>query len=347
MPLVAANRPPSPPKTTPLLEALKAEKSANKDKESILRNHAHYKDQSGAGVRAQDGKKKVGPPVQKAAESSTNNTSGKKPAKKQHPPTATTAPAAPGASSQMQQSAKLALPTAKGTANQSVKPTKPPRTPRQTQAAKSPILAVPASSTQATPATEDHAETSPATPTGPRRSRPVIGLASRHFEAALSGVGGEKRSRREREKERDERREKEGASVLPTPASAAVGSSSAAAPSGETMNNRAPLAPAPPLSPRRDRARREGTGIGVGNEQVKVSSILQRDAPPPAILQRNAETPGFVRNSSTAFPQPPVVSQIPVDLAEGDSRGGGGGRPTRRSRGRGRGGIPPGPPRGG
>ncbi|KAN0094530.1 hypothetical protein V8E55_002817 [Tylopilus felleus] len=50
---VAASHPPPPPTTTPLLEALKAEKSAQKDKDMILRNHVHYKDP------AEDAKKKA------------------------------------------------------------------------------------------------------------------------------------------------------------------------------------------------------------------------------------------------------------------------------------------------
>jgi regulator of nonsense transcripts 3 len=45
---VAASQPPAPPTTTPLLEALKAEKSAQKDKEAILHNHVHYKDSAAA-----------------------------------------------------------------------------------------------------------------------------------------------------------------------------------------------------------------------------------------------------------------------------------------------------------
>ncbi|KAL4069696.1 Smg-4/UPF3 family-domain-containing protein [Scleroderma yunnanense] len=42
--LIAAAQPAPQPTTTPLLEALKAEKSAQRDKEAILRNHAHYKE---------------------------------------------------------------------------------------------------------------------------------------------------------------------------------------------------------------------------------------------------------------------------------------------------------------
>ncbi|KAG6827468.1 hypothetical protein H0H93_015595, partial [Arthromyces matolae] len=42
--LLALSQAPAQPKTTPLLEALKAEKTAYKDKETILRSHAHYRD---------------------------------------------------------------------------------------------------------------------------------------------------------------------------------------------------------------------------------------------------------------------------------------------------------------
>ena len=45
------------PTTTPLLEALKAEKSAQKDKEAILRNHAHYKDPAALAAAAASTKK--------------------------------------------------------------------------------------------------------------------------------------------------------------------------------------------------------------------------------------------------------------------------------------------------
>ncbi|KAJ8457766.1 hypothetical protein ONZ45_g18186 [Pleurotus djamor] len=40
--LIASTQPAPAPTTTPLLEALKAEKSAAKDREAILRNHPHY-----------------------------------------------------------------------------------------------------------------------------------------------------------------------------------------------------------------------------------------------------------------------------------------------------------------
>ena len=43
--LVAASQPPPEPKSTPLLDALRAEKQAQRDKETILKAHAHYRDQ--------------------------------------------------------------------------------------------------------------------------------------------------------------------------------------------------------------------------------------------------------------------------------------------------------------
>ena len=37
----------------------------------------------------------------------------------------------------------------------------------------------------------------------PRRTRPMLGLASRHFEAALSGAGVDRKARRERDQARE------------------------------------------------------------------------------------------------------------------------------------------------
>jgi hypothetical protein len=60
---VAASQPPAPPTTMPLLEVLKAEKSAQKDKEAILRNHAHYKDSAAANAPRKEEIKKKAPPA--------------------------------------------------------------------------------------------------------------------------------------------------------------------------------------------------------------------------------------------------------------------------------------------
>ena len=45
------------PASTPLLDALKAEKSAQRDKEAIQRNHAHYKDAAHASKKDESKKK--------------------------------------------------------------------------------------------------------------------------------------------------------------------------------------------------------------------------------------------------------------------------------------------------
>jgi regulator of nonsense transcripts 3 len=56
--LVASTERPTMPTSTPLLDALKAEKSAQRDKEAIQRNHAHYKDAAQASKK-DDSKKKA------------------------------------------------------------------------------------------------------------------------------------------------------------------------------------------------------------------------------------------------------------------------------------------------
>jgi regulator of nonsense transcripts 3 len=52
MSTVATTAPAPAPTTTPLLEALKAEKAAQREKDSIIRNHAHYRDTSFIGPSA-------------------------------------------------------------------------------------------------------------------------------------------------------------------------------------------------------------------------------------------------------------------------------------------------------
>ncbi|KAH9064533.1 Smg-4/UPF3 family-domain-containing protein [Lactarius vividus] len=55
--LVASTERPSMPASTPLLDALKAEKSAQRDKEAIQRNHPHYKDAAQASKKEESKKK--------------------------------------------------------------------------------------------------------------------------------------------------------------------------------------------------------------------------------------------------------------------------------------------------
>ncbi|KAG6878141.1 hypothetical protein C0993_011559 [Termitomyces sp. T159_Od127] len=165
-PQVAAAQPQPAPKTTPLLEALKAEKSAHKDKEAILRSHAHYKDnptilaapaRGGASEAKKKGGKAPAPAQTPAPESGKK---GKKPAQPQ------------GKGPQPQQ------PAGKPGPGKAPRPPKPAKGPKQPAVASAPAPA-PA------PAVTIAAGSAPA-PVA-RRTRPVIG-GSRHFEAALSGA---------------------------------------------------------------------------------------------------------------------------------------------------------------
>lgn len=63
---VAAAQSAPQPTTTPLLEALKAEKSAQKDKEAIIRNHAHYKESAIIAKKEEAAKKKASAVAQQA-----------------------------------------------------------------------------------------------------------------------------------------------------------------------------------------------------------------------------------------------------------------------------------------
>ncbi|KAG2159546.1 Smg-4/UPF3 family-domain-containing protein [Suillus bovinus] len=213
--LIAASQPPAAPKTTPLLEALKAEKSAQKDKEAILRNHAHYKDISVAStIRKEEVKKKA--PAPAAA-------SQKQPEVKPAAPLSRKAKKAAAAAAAAQQSGSPAQttptipPAPKGTsAGHANLPAKPPpqapAAPRQRPASQSrqqapKVLAAPLPPKPAVQPTPASAEVTP--PANSRRGRPVVGLG-RQFEAALNGAvgpgGGKKR-------EKD---------TQPTPASEAV-----------------------------------------------------------------------------------------------------------------------------
>ncbi|OCH88706.1 hypothetical protein OBBRIDRAFT_757664, partial [Obba rivulosa] len=150
--LIAATAPPPPPTTTPLLEALKAEKSAQKDKEAILRNHAHYKDHqilaaaTGAAKKDDSKKKGAAPPSAPAAHKSAEQPLSKKAAKK--------AAAAAKATQQQASTSGLstpvkpaATPAPQGKQPASVQPSKAPRPPRERppKPAPAPAPATPAS----------------------------------------------------------------------------------------------------------------------------------------------------------------------------------------------------------
>ncbi|KAG1732134.1 Smg-4/UPF3 family-domain-containing protein [Suillus lakei] len=195
--LIAASLPPAPPKTTPLLEALKAEKSAQKDKEAILRNHAHYKDTVAASIaRKEEVKKKAAAPT---------TASQKQPEAKPAAPLSRKAKKAAAAAAAAQKTgspAQTAPPissaakgASSGHANLPAKPSpQAPATPRQRRPSQSRQQAPkpPAAPLPPKPAAQS---TSPASaeaapPASSRRGRPVVGLG-RHFEAA----GGKKREK--------------------------------------------------------------------------------------------------------------------------------------------------------
>ncbi|KAG1740497.1 Smg-4/UPF3 family-domain-containing protein [Suillus paluster] len=208
--LIAASQPPAPPTTTPLLEALKAEKSAQKDKEAILRNHAHYKDLAlASSVKKEEVKKKAPVPTpapQKQPEVKPAPLSRK--AKKAAAAAAAVQKTAPPAQT-AQTISSAAKGVSAGNANLPAKP--PPQTPatqansrqrrpsqsRQQQAPKLPVAPLPPKpATQPTPSAG--AEVAPTASSSGRRGRPVVGMG-RHFEAALNGAvgpsGGKKREK--------------------------------------------------------------------------------------------------------------------------------------------------------
>ncbi|KAJ7069557.1 Smg-4/UPF3 family-domain-containing protein [Mycena amicta] len=172
--LIAASQPPPPPKTTPLLEALKAEKAAQKEKESAIRQIAQQK-------REELKKKNAAAQAQAQANGAPLS---KKAAKKAAAAANKPGPAVSGPSN--------AKTTPQQTVPVGVNTKPPPKAPKGPKAA---------SSTSGPPPITINDSAASARP------RPVIGvgLASRQFEAALSGAGvapGERKSRRERERER-------------------------------------------------------------------------------------------------------------------------------------------------
>ena len=285
--LVASTQPVPQPKSTPLLEALKAEKSANKDKEAIIRNHAHYSQNIPLVSRKEDKKKTIPAPQPKASDVISATDSGSVPKS-----------------------------TADSSVTEAPKHVKAPRV-------RAPRVTKNQSNNSSQNATVDDAAAAPSEAPA-RRSRPVIGLASRQFEAALSGVGGhERRAKRERGKEKGS----------PAPAANDIGPSSEAAPGSSSVA-------VPPRhgagatgsdevesllssSPKKERTRRSGRGGGGtggasgGAPSVKISGILQRvDAAPLAAIEKGE---GLINNSVNST----------TGVVGGGNRGG------RRGRGRG------------
>ncbi|KAI6020234.1 Smg-4/UPF3 family-domain-containing protein [Pisolithus microcarpus] len=237
--LVAAAQPAPPPTTTPLLEALKAEKLAQKDKETILRSHAHYKE-SAIAAKKEETKKKAAAVVQAqaatqatgATQKSANEGGGtpqpmskksrkaaiaaqKAAAQDTHSPVRIAVKPSPSVASAAAPNVAPAPPTVSRSHRD-----RPSKGQKAAAAASAQVRATeiispaPPTSAPASLATEGGAPTTPSltpTPTPVRRGRPVVGIG-RHLEAALNGVvggGGERKRRGEKEKEK----EKEAGSV--------------------------------------------------------------------------------------------------------------------------------------
>ncbi|KJA25272.1 hypothetical protein HYPSUDRAFT_37761 [Hypholoma sublateritium FD-334 SS-4] len=373
--LIASAQPTPHPKTTPLLEALKAEKSANKDKEAILRNHAHYNNMSVAALRKEEKKKATAAPPPKAdANGNAAAANSAQPSAKKGKKAAAAAAAAATATQNAKNAPQgAAAANAKNAPNtgapgaQPAKPAKPSRPPRGSQNKAAAAAAKDAARTDtptilSAPSTQPNASTSgtsaPASVAAPaagaagggRRTRPVVGLASRQFEAALSGVSGLANAATER-KRRERERDTQGAAAnggggTPVPPTPTTAGSFARIDGSDTERPPPPAKAHVPPSPRKEKARRGGRGGAAGGggggappstPQVKVPSILQR-APEPA--QKDAPAA-----SATAAPN----GEGSVPPAEGSASGGGAGRGGRRGRGggRGRGGAVANAPRGG
>ncbi|KAH7912839.1 Smg-4/UPF3 family-domain-containing protein [Hygrophoropsis aurantiaca] len=271
--LIAAAQPPPPPTTTPLLEALKAEKSAQKDKEAILRNHAHYKDSAGGSSKKEESKKKASqPPGQKQPELS-------KKAKKATAAAQKAAAQGPGSTTPATSGTSVPPPKSSGPANGPAPPKSPapPRAPRsarqqppkqppvpapQTVLTKPPQASPSLPSADSVPATPISAPAPPSAPAA-RRGRPVLGLG-RHFEAALTGAGVErKKASREKEtstssgnpgeappKQRDGPKPSRGGAVPPSAVPSILQRGTEAGSSGHTGVPGSPIIIQRPQSPR-------------------------------------------------------------------------------------------------
>ncbi|KAI9438318.1 Smg-4/UPF3 family-domain-containing protein [Lactarius indigo] len=224
--LVASTERPSMPASTPLLDALKAEKSAQRDKEAIQRNHPHYKDAVQASKK-EESKKKAAVAAATAKQSGDPAAPlGKRAAKRAAAAAAQKASAQTSAPIPPKAGGALAVPsTTKSPPSPSKsKSTRASKHHASAQAQSSKLSPTPLDpATQAAATSSAPAETSasaslpapaPVTATGSnesgRRTRPVLGLASRQFEVALSGAGVSKGSRRDRGAEKEKEPAKDG-----------------------------------------------------------------------------------------------------------------------------------------
>lgn len=191
------------PTTTPLLEALKAEKSAQRDKEAILRNHAHYKESVAAAKREEAKKKAVAIAQKQSVEI------GSSMSKKEKKAAAAAAAAQKGSPHDIQPPMRIQTSGMKQpVAGSGVGPTSPPdvvqvppvptRLPRERTHRHKGAASSAHASSEPTPALgADDSSSAPQAQS--RRGRPVVAMG-RHFTAAMSGVvrGGERRKRGEK-----------------------------------------------------------------------------------------------------------------------------------------------------
>ncbi|TFK25417.1 hypothetical protein FA15DRAFT_357273 [Coprinopsis marcescibilis] len=370
--LLAATRPPSPPKTTPLLEALKAEKSAQKDKEAILRNHAHYKDPASAIAAGANG-----PPLSRKEEKKRAAVAQAQAippqAAKQQPtpqqPAATSSKKAKKQAKEAAAQAQKAGPAPKGAnpmvaapsegKGANVNPTpaqisKQARLQAKQQAKAEAMKQAAAAAAAAAPAPQitiaarppPHAAPQVTPPNAPQAT-PANGAAStapsprrirpvisgRQFEAAMAGVGGSARPKREK-----------------GPAPAAQPINAPVQPNSIPQGHTAP-APSGPPSPAKSRGARHGRGGGPPPVHALTAGpsvpVVANPGPvvngkaPPMILQRNPSAARSPQATPGVIVPPHVVPPVVPPVEHGRGRGGG------RGRGRGRGGPPRGGARGG
>jgi len=206
--LIASTQPAPEPKTTPLIEALIAEKAAQRDKEAILRNHAHYKDQSVINSaippsKREAKKKEVAKPTPPPESSKKVKKAAQKQAKGATPQTPKSAPA----------NASTPVPTVMPKVNPPPKPVKEPRKQSQKQEPQKQPPRPKPDPQPSDPPTQGNTSAATSTPgpshsgqqsAAPRRNRPVLGVSSRQFEVALSSAGV-KSKKKEKEKKDDAR----------------------------------------------------------------------------------------------------------------------------------------------
>ena len=309
---VASTERPVMPASTPLLDALKAEKSAQRDKEAIQRNHPHYKDTAQASRRDESKKKAA---ASAAAAATTPAAAKKDSAAPLGKRAAKRAAAAAAAAQKATQSKAGGAPAAPLTAKSPPSPSKSKSArgnkhhasahaqSQEAQPSKAssstPLQAAAASSAPAEPGASVPGLASAPSATGSsesgRRARPVLGLASRQFEVALSGAGVSKGggNRRDRGAEK------------------------------ETKDG-------PPPREKKDggsKKKKDGDAAGRIPALTPQPGVL----PAPTILQRESKPPVPARLSDTSAATP---------AARGSGKRG-------RGRGRGRGadrGAPPAPP---